>query len=1753
MQNSFRNLTMSMKLRAILVTILFTLDSINAFGQSPCSVSNWGPLLVDDCNINLNANGGLAPNSPAIFCEGEVVTVYNNSSPSAEVQTTYVSWGDGTCEMSNGFKTSMDHIYDFPNDTCIQAADGTIYFEIQLGVEKKCTGNKRSFSSVKFGVKVRFKPVALFAASPPIVCLTDKISFTNSSCENTNSPTYLWNMGNGVTFTTENVPNYVYQNIGGYNVSMTVSNQCGSNTMTLPVLVTAPATASATPSATQICSGQTVTFSNTSTNAIAHTWTVTPNTGVMFVPPSTNTSASPVIRFNTPGTYTVRLKPTGCGNPVWETVITVLSGATITMSPLPDLCDGGSNSIAPSPSIGGTGTTVAWIFTGGTPGSSTSNIPGTITYPGPGSYIITGVATNGCNSVTLRDTFQINPPATASVTTTATEICSGQTITFNNSSTNASGHTWTVTPNTGIVFVAPSTSASTSPTIRFNNTGNYTVRLKVTGCGSPIWETQITVLSGTTFVMPSLPDLCDGTNNSISPMPAIGGSGTNVSWTFAGGNPATSSSSSPGTITYPGPGKYVVTAVADGLCNTVNFSDTFDIVSPAIANALISDDTLCGPGEVLMLTNASINAFSTNPFTWSVSPSTGVTYSNGTNPGSANPQIVFNQAGNYQITLKVNGCGMPSWDTTVLVILTPTATISQIPDGCIDFSINPLQYVSLDNTTNANIYWTFGGGSPASATSANPGLVQFSGYGIHFLAVNITSECGSVSLIDSFAIIQADSVTVMAAGPFCNTDSIVQLVANQTQGTWTGTGVNASGLFNPAIAPLNLASPIIFSTGSGSCLVTDTVLVLVQGTPVNAGADKSLCLNAPAFTLNGFSPTGGVFSGSLITSAGYFDPMLAGSGAHTIVYTFTDVMTGCVNEDQLDINVLGVPTANLDSISNTCIGAPIDFGSFAGSSTAGNSCTWDFGDNTTSINCNAVHSYSVPGVYQVTLIATNQIGCRDTAVTAIEVITAPDANFVTDKTMGCADLDVQITNLSTINSYTQYIWNFGFGLPDTIVHPGTVTLTQGEYDTTYIFELIATNKCAELRHTVPITVYPWPQVRFGTDVNTGCSPLEVNFNNVSVGNPDYYQWFVNGVLIDTAFQLSQQVFLTNDHDSIYTIMLIAGNECGLDTVIHTVSVRPNPVKAFLNVSNNIGCAPFTVKCIDYSTQGLFVSWDLGDGTLATGDTVEHTFTIAGDYTIRLFVNNGCGFDTNQVTITVLPQPLVSFVSAPYVCFGDTASFTSTAQGIAGTIWDFGDGTIDSTLTQVHHQYAASGTYIVSMTGFAVTTGCPATVTNTILVRDLPVPQISLNDTSGCEPHTIKPINNTAGNNTYLWSFGDGTTGIGPNGQHIYPQAGSYQLRVSITDFYGCKQNWMQVPIQVYPKPSANYTTQQDQLCVTPTTLIFTNQSQGADAFLWSFGSLGTSTQVNPSLTISQPITIPAQLIAVSQFQCKDTMGHDVRVYTAPMAEANLVNNQGCAPFTVQFQNTSIGVNQYHWVFSDGSTSSLAQPTYTFNNPGQYTAILYASADSICFDSVALPTIITVLESPMSAFTYEQVTDTTVTPNGLIRFENQSVGGNAFIWHFGDGDSSLLENPIHRFRMNGTTTVRLIAINTLGCPDTATIDVPIDFFGQLYIPNAITPESGNDFDGLFKGVGVGLQKFSLSVYATNGQRVWHTEALDDAGQPSEAWNGRYQNTGDLLPQGLYWWQAEAIFINGDRWHGMDYGEGPTKQGKVFLMR
>lgn len=253
--------------------------------------------------------------------------------------------------------------------------------------------------TVSFTTSTPVAPVADFSASSTTVAEGAIVNFTDQS---TNIPTsWAWTFtgGNPASSTAQN-PSVQYDVAGSYSVSLTATNDGGSDAITKANYITVMAlpVADFTANATTVDEGQSVQFTDLSTDATSWSWSFTGGT------PSSSTAQNPSVTYNTAGTYAVTLTAT---NAVGSDVMTKTGYITVNNVVVVPVANFSASST--SVSEGGTvtftdlstnePTSWSWTFSGGTPASSTAQNP-TVTYGTAGTYDVTLVATNSAGSDT---------------------------------------------------------------------------------------------------------------------------------------------------------------------------------------------------------------------------------------------------------------------------------------------------------------------------------------------------------------------------------------------------------------------------------------------------------------------------------------------------------------------------------------------------------------------------------------------------------------------------------------------------------------------------------------------------------------------------------------------------------------------------------------------------------------------------------------------------------------------------------------------------------------------------------------------------------------------------------------------------------------------------------------------------------------------------------------------------------------------------------------------------------------------------------------------------------------------------------------------------------------------------------------------------------------------------------------------------------------------------------------------------------
>jgi gliding motility-associated-like protein len=409
-------------------------------------------------------------------------------------------------------------------------------------------------------------------------------------------------------------------------------------------------------------------------------------------------------------------------------------------------------------------------------------------------------------------------------------------------------------------------------------------------------------------------------------------------------------------------------------------------------------------------------------------------------------------------------------------------------------------------------------------------------------------------------------------------------------------------------------------------------------------------------------------------------------------------------------------------------------------------------------------------------------------------------------------------------------------------------------------------------------------------------------------------------------------------------------------------------------------------------------------------------------------------------------PTANFSASPLeVCVGTPINFTdaSTAGSVPITsrTWDFGDGASSNDLNPTH-TYTAAGTYTVTLVvtdqnGIADPEVKPAY----IIVNPLPQTDFTFTGNGCTVPFDVTFTNASAAgpNITYAWDFGNGQTSTATNPPAVtYSTAGTFPISLTVTNTTtGCVNTLVQDIVVSNFAAGINAPT---DACIGEPVIITDQSTVGANQWNWDFGNGQTSTSQNTSTVYTTAGTYTISLLSQNTNSgCQDVATHTITVN--PLPTPGFVANPtiGCAPFSVNFTNTSpAGGSSYLWNYGDGSTATGFSPgphVYTAN--GSYSVTLSMIDANGCPGTTTQIDVITVT-APIVDFTLDendgcapvtvQFTDLSTSPNPTT---DPIV---SWTWDFGDGSPPYNGQtpPPHVYTTIGSYTVTLTATTQAGC-------------------------------------------------------------------------------------------------------------------------
>lgn len=900
----------------------------------------------------------------------------------------------------------------------------------------------------------------------------------------------------------------------------------------------------------------------------------------------------------------------------------------------------------------------------------------------------------------------------------------------------------------------------------------------------------------------------------------------------------------------------------------------------------------------------------------------------------------FVSAGIYTLTYTytdANGC-----DFTITyspqIYLPPVASFSLSSTQVCTGEAVTLNYNGAPLGAGAAYNWNFGGAIANPNSGTGPILLTFPAAGNYTITLSTESQgCPSLPVSQTITVLQAPTKPIVDCVNITDnsidydwndvpgaTEYELDIIINgipQAPQTTTNSNYTVSGL-----SPNTNVTIIVTAKATPPCsdAQSNAVTCKTSGcTPIAvsiSGLNASYCTGAGTIVNLSGNPAGGVFSktGSGL-SGNTLDIDAAGAGTHTITYTVTDILTGCVDQTTVVTTIYDPPTVSLSVNPNTvCVGNNSAI-TYTGNALPGDTYAWNFGANAAPATANTIGPHNVQwstaGNKTINLTVTAN-GCSASGSNSVNVETPLPTPIVT-----CTSTTNSVSfNWGAIAGATDY--DLSITITDDLGNPlGTTNITQP--GTTY------TENGLQPGYTVTISVIANGNGACGdspagtaTCIANDCPTVDLQITsfastNFCTGDPAVTltanepgaTFTVNGKP-DTTFDPSSLPAGT------YTIEATLNNPPCIYTASVTATIYLTPVANFIMDANPLcNTNPATFTFTGTADAAANYTWDFGVGaTPATATTVgPHliNYSTVGSKTITLVVNNNGCIDSQTSNLAVdepIGTTLISCNSTTTnVDFNWSAVPGASGYDITITIKD-DLGNIVSGPTTLNNQpgtnYSEGGLQpnysveiiVVPLGGGACGNGPAATAT--CFANDCPTVDLQITnfaDTQFCVGDAA--ITLTANEPAATFTInGSPATIFDPNalGAGIYTIEATYiNGPCTYTDTETAT---------VYSLPVAAMTATPNPVCVNiATTISFTGSAGGSASYNWSFGadaSIATANTAGPHSISYATAGSKTINLTVTENGCTDSESINLTV-EAPLATPVVACN-GQTTTTVDF-------------------------------------------------------------------------------------------------------------------------------------------------------------------------------------------------------------------------------------------------------------
>ncbi len=1176
--------------------------------------------------------------------------------------------------------------------------------------------------------------------------------------------------------------------------------------------------------------------------------------------------------------------------------------------------------------------------------------------------------------------------------------------------------------------------------------------------------------------------------------------------------------------------KLAIADVGDGVYDSGVFIEENSLTSPSVSVSLsvppvIGQNNVLYEGcDYLTMTLSIPNPVAINT---TVNYTLGGTATNGTDYTGFPSSIVI-PAGQTSTSFNITAFedGIPEGVETIIVNvdITPCSTetfIIEIHDAQ-PLVVNTSNNVSVcfgattaDLTATANnpigpvtYEWNPGALTGQNVTVTNPTNGQV-------FTVTATDLCGRTSNASTTVVFQPQIIP--SAGPdqnICLGDNITLTGSGGTSYIWyqmpgnvqIGTGANIT------VSPTATTTYMV-EVFQGTCSETAEVTITVNPPPaaVASLSNNNICVGQSA-TLSASGATSYLWTANPPLPG--LDPTATTqtvAPTQTTTFTLEATESGCTGESSVTLTVNPLPDINATaSPADICLGESTQLN-------AQNAVSYSWTANPSDASLAGQTNIASPTVspqttttYSVTGVDGN--GCSNSSTVTVNVSTVQGVVASSPTPVICAG---QQTTLNGSGANTYQWTDAQTGVP---VGSGASITVNPTSTTTYLLTGFV-GTCSGTDQ-LTITVNPLPIVSANASNSPICNGQSTTLNASGAAT---YLWQANPVdpsLLPVSNTPNPTV--TPTQTTTYNLVGIDANNCP-NTASVTVVVNALP-----NVSATV--SP-TAICLNQSAQlnasgAVNYQWTAtpSDASLNTQNTIANPTVTPNNTTTYQVMGtdaNGCS-STSTITLTVNPLPnITATVSNAEICDGESTQLQ--ASGASNYFWTSNpnDVTLQNQNTLMNPTVTpAIGTTTYSVTG-TDSNNCSGSANVTVNVLPFANITVTPSSLSICEGETVTLT--AQGGTTFTWTQNpmDASFQTSPNGSNAISspiQNTTYTVTGSAT---GLCASSTDVSIEVRPQPNASFTVS-GPVCERDdyAAINFTGNAIAGANFDWNFDNGNTANAGGFHNYLSMWSTPGSKNISltITQNGCTHTVNQTIMVNPKPIASGTAQPAVGCEPLLVNFTNTSTYnnlPNNVTWFFGNGSSSNgLGNVSTVYQNAGAYDVTLMVENNFGCRDTVTYNNMVTVNPLPVALFNYMPDVITVNNPNiSLLDNSINSVSCDYFINGVWVSNNC---NYNHTFKDSGEYVIMQLVTSQDGCVDTMFQTVYVLPDGNIYIPNAFSP-NGDGVNDIFKAEGFGVAEFKMEIYNRWGETLYTIDRIADG------WDGKLN--GVDLKQDVYVYRIE----------------------------